>query len=192
MAGYCLNFNLSTMKKIFLSLLAATFAIIAIAQVPAKSTDGKYTLNLDENGCMLRGYDVVAMFTMPDQTVKGQQKFESLFQGAKYWFASAENKALFDANPEKYAPQFGGFCAVAVTEGNLRPVQVWTHEITDGKLVVNHNAKAKGLWDKRPAKKLKIANSKWPVVNQKEAKYDIIKSGETQESLAATSYAEKE
>ena len=179
------------MKKIIFSLFAITAMFAANAQVPTKSTDGKYTLNLDENGCMLRGYDLVAMQTMPDKTLKGDKNFESSFQGAKYWFVSAENKTLFDASPAKYAPLYGGFCAFAITEGNLRPVQVWTHEITNGHLVVNHNAKAKGLWDKNPNKNSNKAETKWPVVNMKEAKYDIIKSGETQESLAATSFEEK-
>lgn len=175
--------------KPFLASIAITFLMTsAIGQVPTKSTDGKFTLNLDENGCMLRGFDVVAMHTQPDQTIKGKKEFESNYQGAKYWFANADNKKIFDASPDKYAPLYGGFCAVAVTEGNLRPVQVWTHEITGGFLVVNHNAKAKSLWDNNPAKRLKKAQEKWPSVNTKEAKYDIIHSNETQQSLAATSY----
>ncbi len=182
------------MKKFLTNLMAGLCLLIttqfAQAQVPTKPSESKYVLNLDENGCMLRGYDVVAMFTMPDQTLKGDAKFESKFQGAKYWFVSEVNKSLFDAAPEKYVPLYGGFCAVAVTEGNLRPIQVWTHEITGGFLVVNHNAKAKGLWDKKPEKRLKKANDNWPVVGSKEAKYDIIHNGETQESLAATSYEE--
>jgi YHS domain-containing protein len=179
------------MKKLLTNLTAGLCLLLTTnvvnAQVPTKSSDNKYVLNLDENGCMLRGYDVVAMFTMPDQTLKGDAKFESKFEGAKYWFVSAENKALFDAAPQKYAPLFGGFCAVAITEGNLRPVQVWTHELTNGFLVVNHNAKAKGIWDRNSGKKLKKANNNWPTVGIKEAKYDILHSNETQESLAATS-----
>ncbi len=179
------------MKKLLKNLMAGLCLLITTnavqAQVPTKSPDNKYVLNLDENGCMLRGYDVVAMFTMPDKTLKGDAKFETKFQGAKYWFISAENKSTFDAAPEKYAPLYGGFCAVAVTEGNLRPVQVWTHEITSGFLVVNHNAKAKGIWDRRSEKKLKKANGNWPTVGIKEAKYDILHNNETQESLAATS-----
>jgi YHS domain-containing protein len=182
------------MKFSLKNLTAGLCLLITInsvnAQVPTKSPDNKYVLNLDENGCMLRGYDVVAMFTMPDKTLKGDAKYESKFQGAKYWFVSAENKALFDANPEKYNPLYGGFCAIAVTEGNLRPVQVWTHEITKGYLVVNHNAKAKGLWDNNPGKRLQKANKNWPAVGVKEAKYDILHSNETQESLAATSFEE--
>ena len=183
------------MKNYFKKAFAIATIIVTVttvnAQVPTKSADGKYTLNLDENGCMLRGYDVVAMNTMPDKTIKGNKDNESTYQGAKYWFVSAENKVLFDADPAKYAPLYGGFCAIAVTEGNLRPVQIWTHEITKGYLVVNHNAKAKGLWDNKPNKKFKKAQGKWPIVNTKEAKYDIIKSGETQASLAATSLEEK-
>ena len=179
------------MKKVLLACFCTAMLFTAQAQVPTKSSDAKFTNNLDENGCMVRGYDVVAMFTMPDKTIKGSKNFESTFQGAKYWFSSAENKALFDAAPAKYTPLYGGFCAVAVTEGNLRPIQVWTHEITNGFLVLNHNAKAKGLWDSNPKKRFKKAQKNWPTVNQKEAKYDIIHEGETQESLAATSFVEQ-
>ncbi len=180
------------MKKIILSWFCTAMLFAAQAQVPTKSPDGKFNNNLDENGCMVRGYDVVAMFTMPDKTIKGNKNFESTFQGAKYWFSTTENKAMFDADPAKYAPLYGGFCAVAVTEGNLRPIQVWTHEITKGFLVLNHNAKAKGLWDNNPGKRLRKAQKNWPTVNQKEAKYDIIRDGETQASLAATSFGEKQ
>ncbi len=179
------------MKKVLITFLCSGIFFTTQAQVPTKSPDGKFTNNLDENGCMLRGYDVVAMQTMPDQTLKGKKDFESTYQSAKYWFVSTANKAMFDADPAKYAPLYGGFCAIAVTEGNLRPVQVWTHEITKGFLVVNHNAKAKGLWDNNPNKKLRKAEKKWPAVNAKDAKYDIIHAGETQESLAATSFVEK-
>ena len=178
--------------KLFVMLaFGISSGLHSFGQLPAKSKDGKYTLNLDKNGCMVQGYDVVAMFTQPDTSIKGSSQYESVYQEAKYWFATAENKALFDANPEKYAPLFGGFCAVAVTEGNLRPIQIWTHEITDGRLVVNHSAKAKKIWDRRSSKKLKKAIKNWGIVNQKEAKYDLLSSKETQESLAESSYGTK-
>jgi YHS domain-containing protein len=178
-------------SKALLALVFACLSHMALAQVPTKSPDGKYTLNLDQNGCMLQGYDVVSMFTQPDSTVRGVKDFESKYQGAKYWFSSATNKTTFDGNAAKYAPLFGGFCSLAVSEGNLRPIQVWTHEITEGNLVVNHNAKAKKLWDNHSHHKLKIALKKWPAVNQKPAAYDILHTNETQSSLAATSYEGK-
>ena len=128
-----------------LAILASTFAM---AQIPTKGADG-FDLNLDKNGCMVQGYDCVAMFTLPDSTLKGSPVFQSEYKGGKYWFVSAANEATFDANPAKYAPLYGGFCGIAVTEGNLRPVQIWTHTITEGHLVLNHNAKARGLWLKK-------------------------------------------
>ena len=178
------------MKKVLISLLTIGLAVTTKAQIPTKSADGMYNLNLDSSGCILQGYDVVAMFIMPEKTIKGNQQFESTYDGAKYWFASVENKATFDSNPAKYKVYYGGYCSIAVSEGNLRPTLVWTHEIVDGKLVVNHNAKAKALWDRNPEKNLKKAEKKWPELNKKEAKYDILKKRETQESLAATSYGE--
>ena len=125
----------------FAIALGLLMAAPAFAQFPAK-VDGKYLQNLDANGCALQGYDCVALFTMPDSTIKGKADFTSDFEGAKYWFSTAANKATFDATPSKYAPLYGGFCAIAVAEGNLRPIQIWTHQIIDGHLTVNHNAKA--------------------------------------------------
>lgn len=174
-------------KHLNLVVLGLLMSFSLLAQVPTKNAEG-LDLNLDTNGCMLQGYDCVAMFTKPTETIKGSATFESTYQGAKYWFESAANKALFDAQPAKYAPLYGGFCAVAITEGNLRPVQIWTHQITKGYLVVNHNAKAKKLWERREEKRFKHAQKNWPTVTKKEAKYDIIHAGETQESLAKTSY----
>lgn len=168
--------------------LGCLLALPTFAQVPQRSTDKKYLLNLDKDGYALQGYDCVAMFTMPDSTIKGKPEFESMHDGAKYLFSSADNKALFDGSPAKYAPLYGGFCAIAVAEGNLRPIQIWTHQIIDGHLTVNHNAKALKLWLKNPEKNLQVAQKKWPTVSQKEAKYDILKNGETQESLSATSF----
>ena len=176
--------NYKHLNLVFTGLLMS-FSIMA--QVPTKTTDG-YLLNVDSNGCMLQGYDCVDMFTKPKENIKGNSAFESTYQGAKYWFESAANKTLFDAEPGKYAPLYGGFCAVAVTEGNLRPIQVWTHSITQGHLVVNHNAKAKRLWVNRESKRFKTAEKNWPMVSKKDAKYDIINKGETQESLAKTSF----
>jgi YHS domain-containing protein len=174
-------------KSISFLAMGLMMSLSVMAQVPTKAADG-FLLNLDSNGCMLQGYDCVAMFTKPKETIKGKLDFESTFQGAKYWFESAANKALFDKEPAKYAPLYGGFCAVAVTEGNLRPIQVWTHHITKGHLVVNHNAKAKKLWERREGKRFRTAEKNWPTVTKKEAKYDIIHAGETQESLAKTSF----
>ncbi|GAB4032426.1 YHS domain-containing (seleno)protein [Spirosoma gilvum] len=160
----------------------------AFAQVPTR-TENKYLQNLDANGCAAQGYDCVDLVNISDKIVKGKAEFESVYQGAKFWFESAANKATFDANPDKYAPLYGGFCAIAVSEGNLRPTQIWTHALTpDGHLTLNHNAKALKLWKGRLTHNYKKAEQNWPTVSQKPAQYDILHKDETQESLAKTSF----
>ncbi len=179
-----------TVKAFGLFAAVVILSISAFAQHPIKSADG-HNINVDKDGVMALGYDVVAMFLLPDQTIKGSAEFQSTFQGAKYYFSSADNKKLFDATPAKYAPAFGGYCAIAAAQNNLRPVQIWTHSIVNGTLVLNHNAHAKELWEKNKNKNFKKAVKNWPALNAKDPKYNIIKAGETQESLAETSYEGK-
>ncbi len=179
-----------TVKAISLFATVIFLSTGAFAQHPIKSADG-HNINVDKDGVMALGYDVVAMFLLPDQTIKGSAEFQSTFQGAKYYFSSADNKKLFDATPAKYAPAFGGYCAIAAAQNNLRPVQIWTHSIVNGALVFNHNAHAKELWDKNTNKNFKKAVKNWPVLNAKDPIYNILKPGETQESLAETSYEAK-
>ena len=133
---------------------------------PPVKKDGEHLVNVDENGVILNGYDVVAFYTK-DKAVKGNPSYNSTYEGAIYHFSSATNKKLFDLNPEKYKPQFGGFCAVAVSLGKLSPIQLWTHQVVDGRLVFNHNKKARALWNKNPEGNLKKADKKWPKVSQK-------------------------
>src|SRR5262245_58823166 len=86
------------------------------SQKVAKSPTTK--VNIDSQGVILRGYDVVAYFKQR-KPVKGDPAFESTYQGAIYLFASGANKADFDKDPAKYVPQYGGFCAYAAALGNL-------------------------------------------------------------------------
>jgi YHS domain-containing protein len=72
----------------------------------------KARMSVDKNGVILKGYDPVGYFTR-HQAVQGNPAIQSKFNGAIYHFASAANKAAFDKNPSKYAPQYGGFCASA-------------------------------------------------------------------------------
>lgn len=77
------------------------FALFACAAPPAP-------INVDENGIALKGYDTVAYFTL-GHPVKGQENFQQEWQNAKWFFSSQEHLALFQENPEKYAPQYGGY-----------------------------------------------------------------------------------
>jgi YHS domain-containing protein len=75
-------------------------------------------LNLDSEGVILKGFDIVAYFK-EGKPIKGSSVIASPYGGATYLFASATNKAEFDENPEKYAPKYGGFCAYGVALGVL-------------------------------------------------------------------------
>jgi hypothetical protein len=78
-------------------------------------------INLDKNGVIVKGYDVVAYFS-ENKAVKGSSKYESLYQRAKHYFSSATNQAIFGQNASKYVPQYGAFCADGLLKGNLEDI----------------------------------------------------------------------
>ena len=75
-------------------------------------------VNVDGNGIILKGCDTVGYFEQ-GKPIKGNSALESTYGGAKYLFASASDKAEFDKDPAKYAPQYGGFCAYGILKGAL-------------------------------------------------------------------------
>jgi hypothetical protein len=115
------------------------------------------------------GYDTVAFFT-DNKAVNGDPFITASYQGATYIFASKEHKELFEAAPEKYAPQCGGYCAFGVSVGALFPVDINTWQIRDGKLYLNLNKailkKFNADFDANVAK----ADKNWPGLVAKHGK----------------------
>ena len=95
--------------------------------------------NPNEQGVALQGYDPVSYFA--GQPTSGDAKISSTYQGDVYYFSTAENKAKFEAAPAKYIPQYGGFCAVAISEGKAFPIDPMTYQITEDKLYLFYNGK---------------------------------------------------
>jgi YHS domain-containing protein len=149
------------MKKLLLLVLLFS-AVATFAQT-------KTLLNLDKNGVAIQGYDPVAFFN-DGRPVKGQTQFESKFNGARYFFVSAANKTTFDANPAKYEPQFGGFCAYAASEGHTAPVKVDAFMIVNGRLLMQYDQDVKKLFEKDPQGRLTKADKNWPGLVQKYGK----------------------
>jgi len=143
-------------------------ALLLLAAVPALGQTKKL-LNVDKNDVAIKGYDPVAFFTQ-NKPVQGKPEFESSFNGAKYLFASAEDKATFDANPAKYEPQFGGFCAWAVSQGHTAPIKVEAFQIVNGRLLMQYDLGIKDKFNKDQQGNLKKADENWPTVLQKEGK----------------------
>ena len=146
--------------------MAAAFAVFALA-APAhavKQTGGEY--NTLHAGLGAEGYDVVAYFTDGAPLV-GSADHEAVHGGVTWRFASAEHRDLFNADPAKYAPQYGGFCSWGVAQGKLfdvDPVNGW--RIVDGKLYMNFNADILDLWSKDVPGNLTKAEANWPELNR--------------------------
>jgi YHS domain-containing protein len=100
-------------------------AMLITVTVGAQSSNEQNFNNLDDRGVILDGYDPVAFFT-DNKPVKGTAQFQTTYQGAIYFFSSQDHLALFKNNPDKYRPQFGGWCAYAVSLGRTAPIDVNT------------------------------------------------------------------
>lgn len=111
----------------------------------------------------IEGYDTVAYFTQ-NSAVKGSRDFETTWMDAKWRFASAENRDLFIENPDKYAPQYGGYCAYAVAKNSTAGIEPEQFEIVDGKLYLNYNAKIKATWLEMRDDYIIAADNNWPGV----------------------------
>lgn len=120
----------------------------------------KPTVSVDANGVGLHGYDPVAYFT-EGKAVKGDPKFSASYDGASYEFKSMENKAVFEKEPAKYTPQYGGYCAMAMTMGKLEDADPNFFLVHDGKLLVQRNEKAHMMFMKDPAGNHQKADQQW-------------------------------
>ena len=113
-------------------------SIAALALLSASALAGDLVNVSGASKAAVSGYDTVAFFT-DSKAVNGSPFISAEFQGATYYFANEEHKALFVAHPEKYAPQCGGFCAYGVGLGKLFPVDINTWQVRKGKLYLNLN-----------------------------------------------------
>lgn len=107
------------------------------------------------------GYDPVAYFT-EGHPVKGSDKFTFDYSGATWRFASAASRDAFKANPARYAPQFGGYCAWAVGHGYTASGDPSVWRIVDGKLYLNYNAEIGRRWSQDIPNLIKAGNANWP------------------------------
>lgn len=144
--------------KTFLFMIA--FALIGFA-APAFAKDKVYTGTFSNKA--VSGYDTVAYFT-EGKPVKGSDEHTSEYMGATWLFSSAENKAKFDANPSAYAPQYGGYCAWAVSQGYTASGDPQQWAVHNGKLYLNYNKSVKEKWDANRDGFIAEANKNWPSV----------------------------
>ncbi|MEM8759303.1 MAG: YHS domain-containing (seleno)protein [Pseudomonadota bacterium] len=113
-----------------------------------------------EFGVAIRGADPVAFFTEQD-AVEGLSRYRLEWQGAKWQFASAANRDRFAADPEAFMPQYGGWCAWAMTKGDLAPTDPTAWLISDGKLYLNYNRGTEKRFRKDVPGNIAKANAVW-------------------------------
>jgi YHS domain-containing protein len=109
------------------------------------------------------GYDTVAYFT-EDQPVKGLDEYRTTYKGAKWYFSSRKNLEMFIANPEKYAPQYGGYCAWAVAEGDTAKGDPLHWTLHNSKLYLNYDETIKHRWLKNKDDFISKGDANWPKV----------------------------
>jgi hypothetical protein len=126
-----------------------------------------YTLSAQDvftkSGEAIRGYDPVSYFTT-SQPVKGSNDFTTTWKDALWKFASQKNLDAFKSDPEKFAPQFGGYCAYGMAEGHKASTSPNAWTIVDGKLYLNYNMDVKTLWTEKQLDYIGIAQKNWPTI----------------------------
>ncbi|NJM30681.1 MAG: hypothetical protein HC855_11780 [Rhizobiales bacterium] len=144
------------LRRTFIALLAAApMAAAAHAAKPEIFTG-------PVEGVGAAGYDVVSYFT--GTPAEGKAEHATQWNGATWRFATAENLAAFQASPEKYAPQYGGYCAYGVSQGYAvkSEPEAWT--VVDGKLYLNYSLDVREKWKADIPGYIATANTNWPKV----------------------------
>ena len=148
----------SMIKKLAAFLIAATTA--ATLAGGAIAADAKITSNVSDHQLGLKGYDAVAYFDAGEPTA-GKSRFSHDYKGVTYRFASATNRDKFAKNPEKYAPQYGGFCAFGASVGLKLEVDPEAFDIIDGKLYLNNSSQIQNMWLENPEGRIKAGDANW-------------------------------
>ncbi len=143
------------------AVLALAALVILAAAPPAAAEDPVYTGTF--SSLAVSGYDAVAYFT-EGRPVKGSGRHEYDWNGATWRFASAANRDAFAADPESYAPQYGGYCAWAVSQGYTASSDPAAWRIVDGKLYLNYSKGVQQTWAEDIPGNISKADANWPRV----------------------------
>jgi len=138
-----------------------TFAFIFSLFAYSNLTFAANGINVGANQLAIEGYDPVAYFTQ-NKAVKGSDAFIVEHRGNKWSFSSEQHKKLFVTKPEKYLPQYGGFCAFAASKGSLAPVDPKAWSIENGKLYLNYSLQVRELWLPNKTQLIIDADKNWP------------------------------
>ncbi len=156
------------MNKTLLRFLSLAMLVVGLAGCGAMSAQNpsgtlrpvNATPDASDGAVMLKGADLVAYFTQ-NQYVQGAPQFKSEYQGVTFRFASAEHKALFDKEPMKYQPQYGGFCADGLVYGIPWGGDADTWKMVDGKLYIFGGAGSRDAFLLDEPRNIQLADKYW-------------------------------
>ena len=142
------------------AVLAVLLVVAAAAVAPAQQ------VNSGRGGVAVKGYDVVAYVTA-GRPMEGSEQFVHRIGATTYRFASAANRDAFAKEPERYLPQFGGFCAYAVSRGYTADIDPQAWRIVAGKLYLNYNRGAQAKWEQDVTGNISKGEANWPALSRK-------------------------
>lgn len=157
-----MTFNRTILSVAVTAIVAAIAAVAPITLTRAATGEPPVYTGLVK-GVAVGGYDPVAYFT-DGKPVKGSKEIALSHDGVTWRFANDANRDLFQAEPAKYAPQYGGYCAWAVSKGYTAKgdPDAWT--VHDGKLYLNYDKRVRATWAKDIPRNVKRADANWPGV----------------------------
>jgi YHS domain-containing protein len=144
-------------------ILKSLFVVLSVMLSFACPAHADQISNYVKDGVAIAGADPVAYFTQ-DTSVIGKPEFSADWNGVTWRFASAENRDAFKADPAKYAPQFGGYCATGTSFGKKVPIDPTQFKIVDGKLYLNSSPGAQSVFLKDTPTVISRAASAWPKI----------------------------
>lgn len=143
-----------------------TMPALGLGPVLAFDPASPSPVNVEPSGVGLRGYDPVGYFNQ-SQPVEGDPTITAVHNGIAYAFASEANRDAFIVDPESYLPEFGGFCALAMSYGKKVDIDPNAWKIVDGKLYVQANPRAAEIWERDIPGNIQKANTNWPEIMNK-------------------------
>lgn len=145
------------------SLLIATAAAAPVALIGGQPAFADTAQIYAEGGIAIDGTDPTSYFT-EGRPIAGSPDFAVQWRGATWQFASDDARALFEGDPETYAPQYGGYCAWAVAQGYTASTIPDAWKIVDGKLYLNFSRRIQRRWERDIPGNIAAGNANWPGV----------------------------
>lgn len=151
------------------SRLRLSILIIALLLArPAVAAEAQFQVS----GVALGGYDPVSYFRQ-QEAARGNPEYRHRYNGSTWHFSNELHRDLFAEDPRQYAPQYGGFCAYAITQGQLVPVDPYAWTIHEGKLYLNYSTRVRAAWRANLDRYLEAAAENWEILKRFDLPLDV-------------------